>query len=194
MVEAEERQAAVNVIDSLVDEHDRIRLLFDALVVADKRDKPARLRRLVSSIAKHDLAEEVVVYPAARDSGAAGAEVCAARLEEHAALDVRLDELERLDVRSGAFDAYVVETERLVHLHTAYEERTVLEPLRFAVSESELTALGAQYEVVRTAAPLYPYLASDERGGSGASRSRAGLIEVLQRIRDAATRRANRHR
>jgi Hemerythrin HHE cation binding domain len=172
-------------IDELLEEHDRIHVLFDSLFVADADDRPSKLEDLVGSIVKHEVAEEVVVYPVAQQTGAAGYEVCETRLSEHHALDLQLLDLEGLDVGSAKFETLLVEIERAVHLHTAYEELTLLEPLRWAVPDEQLVELRRQYEAVRIAAPSHPYPDGDPTVLTRRTSVRAGLLALLRRVRDA---------
>ena len=176
---------SATLIEVLVDEHERIHLLFDALVVASSDEKPAILHDLVSSIVKHEVAEEVVVYPAARDAGAIGPQLMEARLDEQFALDHELDELLRLEVGSAEFVAMLVRVERSVHAHTAYEERTVLEPLRGAVTKERLSELLDQYARARLAAPSHPYPDGDPAVTTARATLREGLLSILGRVRDA---------
>lgn len=177
---------APTLVEVLRDEHERIHLLFDALVVAADEDKSAILHDLVSSIVKHEVAEEVVVYPAARDSGAIGPQLLEARLGEQFALDDQLDELLRLEPDSADFVSMLVRVERGVHAHTAYEELTVLEPLQLAVSAERMAELGEQYERARAAAPAYPYPDGDPAAATTRARLREGLLSILGRVRDTA--------
>lgn len=176
-------------IDELIEEHEQIHVLFDALVVAPDDEKPRLLRELVGAIVKHEVAEQVVVYPAARRAGATGRQVVESRLEEQFGLDTKLHRLEHLGIGSEAFYALLLDVERDVHLHTKYEERTLLEPLRLAVPPEQLVALAKQYEIVRAAAPAHPYPDGDVSPNSTRARVRGGLLSVLRGVRDSLSRR-----
>jgi len=176
-------------VDELIEEHEQIHVLFDALVVAAEDDKHRLLRELVGAIVKHEVAEQVVVYPAARRAGATGRRIVESRLEEQFELDAKLHRLEQLDIGSEAFDTLLLDVERDVHLHTTYEERTLLEPLRMAVSPEQLVAIAKQYQVVRFAAPSHPYPDGDESQNSTRARVRGGLLRLLRGMRDSSSRR-----
>jgi hypothetical protein len=102
-----------------------------------------------------------------------------------AGFEISTSALTVLMVGSAKFETLLVEIERAVHLHTAYEELTLLEPLRWAVPDEQLVELRRQYEAVRIAAPSRPYPDGDPTVLTRRTSVRAGLLALLRRVRDA---------
>jgi len=175
------------LIDRLEAEHHGIREAVWAVVTARPDARARALHTLVRSIAQHEVAEEVVVYPAAQRLGVTHQLILDARVAEHASLDHALERLRREDVDSASFEMLLRDVARQVDVHTRYEEKTVLEPLRERMSEEHLAELGAAYERTRVAAPVYPYPGSPRFGDEGHGRAltvRGALLTFLRRIRD----------
>ena len=181
------RNGSASLIDRLEEEHREIRLAVMAVVTAAPERKKSAVRAMVRSIVKHEMGEEVVVYPAARRLGVTGDLILDARLAEQAALDHTLDRLGREDVDSERFADLLRDVAQQVELHTRYEEQTVLEPLRSQVSDERMDQLGGAYARTVAAVPPYPYPCSSPAGNArskAAVSPRGALLTVLRRIRD----------
>jgi hypothetical protein len=178
-----DRAAPVGLIDQLVDEHRALERRFDAAVGASALPA-AECRRLVAGVVQHEVAEEVVVYPAARQLGVANRELLDARLDEQHRLEDLLEQLEQLGVTGDGFGELLAQIGQLVNLHATYEERTVLEPLRAVLAPAQLAAMGAQFERTKLAVPLHPYPVLGVARRRHARADRSALLLTLRRIRD----------
>jgi hypothetical protein len=174
-------------------EHAGLHRALDELAVAKPGERPERLRALVKNLVRHELAEEVVVYPAARAAGAIGPQLAEARLDEQHLLDGQLLRLERNALDAETFESVLTAIETNVRTHTVSEERSVLEPLERSVSPERLRRLRYAYEVVRDATPAHPYPPpTSDRDVVGEGLRRA-VVSFLLQVRDAVPRGRSRN-
>ncbi|MDP3968749.1 MAG: hemerythrin domain-containing protein [Nocardioides sp.] len=145
-----------DVVDLLVDQHERIRGLLAR--VAEAAPGPARqeafaeLRRL---LAVHETAEEMVVHPAMRRFGAN--DVVDARLaEEHDAKEA-LSTLDGMDMADPAFDDRFATLRTMVLEHAEAEERDELPLLREHASSTERVLMRRAVQAAEAVAPTHPH-------------------------------------
>lgn len=170
-----------DVVDLLVNQHDRIRDLLGR--VADAAPGPARLEaftELRRVLAVHETAEEMVVHPAMRRFGAN--DVVDARLaEEHDAKEV-LSALDGMDVADPAFDERFSTLRMMVLEHAEAEERDEFPLLREHAGTTERALMRRAVQAAEMVAPTRPH--------AGVESLTANLVagpaaSVVDRARDA---------
>lgn len=172
---------STDVVDLLVEQHQRIRGLFER--VADAAPGPARreaFTELRQLLAVHETAEEMVVHPAMRRFGAN--DVVDARLtEEHDAKQV-LSELDGMDLADPAFDERFDTLRTMVLEHAEAEERDEFPLLREHAGSTERALMRRAVQAAAMTAPTRPH--------AGVESLTANLVvgpaaSVVDRARDA---------
>ena len=143
--------------------------------------------RLVNELVRHEVAEEVVVYPALRKL-AGGAEVADARLAEQAIAEQKLAGMEWLDAESEEFDRQALTLRSAVLSHARAEEASVFEILRADVPKVQRFEMGARYVKAKAAAPTHPHPHAPDRPPGNVVLG--PVAALLDKIRDRARQRA----
>lgn len=169
-----------DVIAILLEQHARIRELFDEVEVSVGADRQRVFDRLRALLAVHEAAEEVVLRPVSRRL--AGADVVHARNEEEAEATKALEALERLDVADPEFDAGIKVLRRMVEDHADVEEAEEFTQVLNGLDDVQRRALGALVKGVELVGPTH---AHPKLAGSSLAQFVAGpFAGVLDRARD----------
>lgn len=171
-----------DVVALLLDQHDRIRRLFDdvadAASVEQKQERFDELRRL---LAVHETAEEMVTHPRARMAD--GNDVVDSLLEEeHGAKEV-LARLDGMAVGDPGFETTFAQLRSAVLEHADHEERAEFPLLRAGTDEATLRLMARAVLAAEAIAPTHPH---PRVGESLTTNAVAGpLASVVDRTRDA---------
>ena len=154
---------------------------FDAVSV-DERE--SYFCELVHLLIGHEVAEEIVVYPAIRSDAPNGAAISDARIEEQSEAEEKLNEMEKLDVAEAEFSTQFAELRAAVLTHAQAEEREVFPLLQQGEDEEARTTMGARYEKAKASAPTHPHPhAPDTPPGN---KVLGPVAAVFDKARDAA--------
>lgn len=142
---AKPRNNALNALDLLVEQHDKVDQLLAEL--EDDQADPARKRlvfqELADNIAAHAEIEEQVFYPSVR--AAQTQEILLESTEEHLAIKRVLADLLETRLDDARFDAKLSVLKEEIEHHAREEEEQILFPkLRRMMSEDQLAALGSE--------------------------------------------------
>lgn len=147
----------IDVVELLVRDHRRAELLLITMDVQPTADLDDYFCTLREELVRHEVAEELIVYPAFRKHVPGGdviAEVCIA---EQAAAERAMAALEKVDVMSDIFRVQLEELRRLVLEHAKHEERDVFPALEENLGTEELGRLGDRYENALVSVPTHPH-------------------------------------
>ncbi|GHK01163.1 hemerythrin domain-containing protein [Streptomyces sp. NPDC003753] len=172
-----------DVVRVLLEQHARIRDLFDDVKSARGEQKKQTFDELRALLAVHETAEELILRPTAkRTAGDAEAE---ARNHEEEEANKVLAELEKMDVTSAEFDAKLAAFEKAVIDHAEHEEREEFPAVRRGCDEEQLKGLGARLQMVEKVAPTHPHPTA---AGSPAAQLLTGpFASMVDRVKDAIT-------
>ncbi|KWX01762.1 hypothetical protein LI90_2794 [Carbonactinospora thermoautotrophica] len=168
MARAREQQETrqEDVVDLLLRQHERIRLLFAEVLDAEGEQRGESFQRLVRLLAVHETAEEMVVHPQARPSFAGGESVVdALLLEEREAKEV-LSELDRMGPDAPDFERKLIKLRDMVLAHAAHEAQYEFPGLRQGHDPGRLRLMA---QAVRAAEAMAPGVEADIAVGSLAS-------------------------
>lgn len=121
-----------DVVVLLIDQHNRIKSLFQQLRTAQGAQQQELFQDLVRLLAAHETAEELVVHPAARRQLNHGKEVVDARLHEEGEAKRELAALYDMGVEHPDFDARLADFANAVIEHAGHEEADEFPGLRLA--------------------------------------------------------------
>jgi len=142
------RTTDTDVVTVLRREHDRIRVLLSSVTAGGTRDRSEERWESFSALSdllvRHEVAEELVVYPAL--SGRRGGDaVSRSRLADQAAIEAFLVNLDRGRFASPDFERDLVGLGLRVLAHLDKEEAQVLPLLATVVSTHRRAELGRSY-------------------------------------------------
>lgn len=173
-----------DIVQLLQEDHRQVEQLlaeFDTVSLAGRNEL---FWTLTHELVRHEVAEEIVVYPAVRDLPG-GAAIADARVEEQADAEERLAKMEKLDAEDEAFARQMITLRSAVLTHAKAEETSVFVLLRDSLPAEQRLELGARYTRAKEAAPTRPHPhAPDTPPGNVLLGPVTALID---KIRDAAS-------
>jgi hemerythrin superfamily protein len=139
------------------------------------------------ALVRHEVAEELVVYPAFRRAEPTLEAVAEERIEEQSEAEQRLAELETTE-DAGELRHGLDELRRAVLLHAEHEELEVFPKLAEDLDAAARVELGERYSRALDAAPTHPHPHAPDTPPANIVAGPA--MAVVDRVRDAM-RRAN---
>jgi len=144
-----------DVIRILLEQHARIRELFDDVVAAEGKDRQRAFDELRALLAVHETAEEMILRPVSSD--AAGKSVVDARNHEEATATEVLKRLEKMDVDSTEFTTTFTEFRQSVLTHAENEETQEFPLLEQTSDHAALEKARSAVEMAEKMAPTHPH-------------------------------------
>jgi Hemerythrin HHE cation binding domain len=139
-----------DVVDVLLDQHDKMRHLCAVIDKADGAEKVRLFARLGRLVRLHELSDRRVVHPATRNSTPEGDRVGVACMIEEGSIERGVAELLVLGVGDVAFDGKFTRLRHAIANHTAHEERDEFPILRRYVTVSRLHMMAGEVHDVQT--------------------------------------------
>jgi hypothetical protein len=170
-----------DVIRVLLEQHARIRDLFDDVESAEGDHRQQAFDELRALLAVHETAEEMVLRPVSRQT--AGESVADARNAEEAEANEVLSRLEDLDPASPEFTSMLASFRTAVEQHAENEEREEFPPILAEHDEDVRRGMGAQVRAAEAVAPTHPH---PSVAGSPLAQWAVGpMASLVDRTRDA---------
>jgi iron-sulfur cluster repair protein YtfE (RIC family) len=172
-----------NVIELLIEDHRSVERRLGDFETAQPEARPELFWKLTDELVRHEVAEEVVIFPALREVPG-GAAIARARIEEQAEAESQLARMEKLDAATPEFMAELTDLKAVVLEHAAREETEAFPLLSTNVASPDQVILADKYQAAKRAAPNHPHPhAPDTPPGNKILGPVAALVD---RIRDAA--------
>ena len=153
---------------------------FDSL---GARDRDEYFCEVVHTLVGHEVAEEIVLYPAVRDDGPEGERVAEARLAEQSQAEKLLANMEHDDTSTAAFVTNFTALRRAVLEHAKAEEATVFPLLESSTTSQDRQELGTRYAKAKDRAPTHPHPHAPDT--SPANKILGPVAAMFDRARDA---------
>jgi iron-sulfur cluster repair protein YtfE (RIC family) len=177
----------------LAADHERIFALSNRLTGASALppDEPGRRKavadELVMELSRHEIVEEMLLWPAVRERVDDGAEICATALDQEHYGKRALNELVHVRAGNEEFDDLANTIASHLRKHITYEENIVWPKLRRKLTGDEANRLGAEARQAERLAPTrpHPHLPPDTR----LLRTMAPAAALLDRVRNLFVRR-----
>jgi len=197
---ASERQGTVteqrDVIEILVHDHREVEDLFSQLeqpvgsaagdaALSERKDL---VDRVIKELVRHAEAEEMYVYPAAREHLPGGQELADHELEEHQEAEKIMARLDGMSPDNVDFHSDLTQLMTAIRHHVQEEESDFFPKLRGVLSTEQLTELGAKVEAAKKIAPTHPHPWAPDR--PPLNKIAGVAASVVDRARDAVTGRA----
>jgi hemerythrin superfamily protein len=170
-----------DVIEVLLDQHQRIRLGMSAVLMAKGPERREQFDEVRALLAVHEAAEEMVLRPVSR--AVAGDDIADARNdEEHAAAEA-LATLEDMDVDDPGFDPAFARFQEDVLRHARNEESLEFPRIRESKDLSERVELGRMLKQVEKTAPTHPHPST--AGSTLANWTVGPFASMVDHVKDA---------
>ena len=172
-----------DVVRLLEEDHRLVARRLEQLADAGPSTRGELFWKLTNDLVRHEVAEELVVYPALRDVPG-GDQVADARIAEQSAAEEQLAAMEKMDAESPEFVAALGTLRSAVLDHARAEEDSAFVLLVGALAPADRVELGLRYVKAKDAAPTHPHPhAPDTPPGNVVL---GPITALIDRIRDAA--------
>lgn len=139
--------------------------------------------QVVILLVKHSVAEEIYLYPAAREHVPGGDEIVDHELAEHQQAEQTMHRLEKLTPEDPDFWPTVHQLISEVRHHLEEEEGDLFPKLAAACSVEQLRELGHKVEQAEKVAPTRPHPSKPAEGAPLAAMT--PVVGLVDRMRDA---------
>ncbi len=178
--------SGTSIIELIVRDHGSVKALlnrFDGLAAGQRQDY---FCEVVHELIRHEVAEELVLYPALRADARQGGAQADLRIGEQSKAEQMLSDMQDLDPGSEEFTARFLQLREAVLEHAAAEEDSTLPLLGEAETPQKLRDLGSRYERARASAPTHPHPHSSDT--PPANRILGPVAAVVDRARHAMSK------
>lgn len=171
------------VVGLLLADHQKAESLLSRIEATPLDGLEGYFCELREELVRHEVAEEMVVYPAFREHVPGGDAIAESCIREQSEAEATLAGLEKQDAATESFRTQLKELRQAVLAHAKHEEADVFPALLSNVDDNELANLGSRYERALKSAPTHPHPhAPDTPPGNVIAGSLAALVD---RVRDA---------
>jgi hemerythrin superfamily protein len=172
-----------DIVTLLAQDHETVGQRLAELESAAPELRADLFWELVTQLVRHEVAEEIVVYPALRHEPG-GSAVADARQAEEANAEKMLARMEKLDPNTEEFLGAIRDLRATVVEHASNEEAEVF-PLLLANEEPDfLTQLGQKFKGEKLAAPTHPHPHTPNT--ASANKVVGPIAAFIDRLRDEA--------
>lgn len=175
-------ETELDVVDLLLAQHDRIRVLFREVEVSGDGTRKERFDELRAFLAVHETAEEMIVHPLAKRQSDEGETVARDRLAEERESKELLARLDDMDVTDPEFRVRFAMLHEMVLHHAGNEERKEFPLLRRHVEPDELRRMAGAVRAAEKIAPTRPHPGVESPAAHLVTGPLASLVD---RTRDA---------
>lgn len=182
-----------DVFTVLAADHERILALSNKLTggkaepQAGPRERKAVADELVMELSRHEVAEEIVLWPVVRIRADDGQNMSAVALEQEGTGKRLLNELVKTSPHNEEFDTLTHSVAAMLREHISYEQNIVWPRLRLRLNAEEARQLGTAIEQAKRSAPTRPHPHVPPR--PGLLKKVAPAAAVLDKARNAMVRR-----
>lgn len=172
-----------DVVLLLEEDHQMVERKFAELSEAGPSTRGELFWKLTNDLVRHEVAEEIVVFPALRRLPG-GDQVADARIAEQSEAEELLAKMEKMDAETPEFVGELATLKSAVLAHAKAEEETAFMMLRGVLDTDQRVELGKRYVKAKDAAPTHPHPnAPDTPPGNVVLGPVAAFVD---RVRDAA--------
>ena len=177
-----------DVVALLKADHKKVETMLSSLDAIDDSTLVEYLCHLREELVRHEVAEEMVVYPVFRRNVPDGDAIVDACIAEQAQAEELLARLDKHENDKAALRTGLLQLKKSVLAHAEHEEREVFPPLEAHTKRTDLQELGQRYRKALASAPTHPHPhAPDTPPGNMVL---GPLAAVVDRVRDAVSRSA----
>ncbi len=147
----------------IIGDHTLTKTVYDKFKMCSLAKEANEWRnQLIYEIARHLVAEELIVYPLIRKKIPSGEILYQYSIKEHQKIKQLLYDVQSIDPTTTEFKSKLDETMKVLFLHFEEEENQVLPMIRMHVPEEELVTAGNQFTRRKFIAPTRPHTSVPE--------------------------------
>lgn len=169
-----------DVIRLLLEQHERIRALFDEVRTGSGAARSERFAELRTLLTVHETAEQLILRP---ESSKFTADIAEDRTREEVVATKILAELDQIDTERPEFLIQLAEFEEAVIAHADAEEREEFPLVVAGATEEQRQRLGTRLQATEKLAPTHPH--PTVAGSKVATVLTAPIASIVDRTRDA---------
>jgi len=165
-------------------DHDEVRSMISKLKVDIDKDQKQRLfNDLVKKVAQHNVAEEVVLYPAVREiiSESLFRTATDQTIEEEKVL-YDLDQRYGRNISAPGFTENLSKFETVMELHIKMEEEEILPILESTCNADDIDSINHWFDNTRNLAPSRPH--PDGPHSAAANLASGPILKFIDKLRD----------
>ena len=152
-----EQAVRTDIVEVLARDHEDLETLLNRFESVELDHKAAWFDQVRESLVRHEVAEEIAVYPHLRRISTAGDRIVGDRIEEQTEAKSLLAHLEDIDVRGDAFRQAFVHFRRVALDHAHREEATAFTFIVQQKAVHDRAEMARRYETARKIAPTHPH-------------------------------------
>ena len=173
-----------DMVSVLVTDHKEMKDYFRELeAAADAKARREAADKLTAEVARHSVAEEMYLYPAARKILPNGDELIDEEIKEHAEVEELLKQWEGMDGDDPQFmTIYEQIRDGLLHHIDEEEEPKLFPEMQAALSQEEQEDLGAKITKAKKLAPTRPHPSAPD--GPPGDKILGPPVGIMDRMRD----------
>lgn len=180
-----------DLVSVIVTDHREVEAAFKELESGNGTPEHRRdlADHVITELVRHSVAEEMYMYPAAREHLPDGDKLADHELKEHAEAEKIMKDLDGVDATDPKFDELMGKLMSEIRHHIEDEEGDLLPKLQQECSPEQLQELGEKVTKAKKAAPTHPHPAAPDKPpadkilGPGAA--------LVDRMRDALSGRSS---
>lgn len=146
-----------DIVELLAQDHQTAKRLPNQITTAQPSVREELFWELVPELVRHEVAEELVVYPTIRSDAPDGDAEVEPRLKEQQKAEQMLSAMEKLDPTSDEFAQKLSQLRDDVLEHAEAEEQNIFPLLRALEHDDTRAELGTRYEKAKASAPTHPH-------------------------------------
>jgi hemerythrin-like domain-containing protein len=147
------------------------------------------VERLIMLESQHEVAEEIVFWPAVRERVPGGDQLAVHGVGQESATKPALNRMSKIGPRHSAFEPLLTQVLESLREHIDFEQETVWPALSAQLSAAQAAELGEQFTSAKAAAPTRPH--PHTPGVPGILKRVGAAAALADRARDAATSRGD---
>jgi len=171
-------------LGAIREDHTLVRQNLDRLTYLTNTDEKQRLfNDTVKMLAQHDVAEEVVFYPAVKKLG--GSDLYDIAIQQTVEAERKLYDMDLeygMDINKPNFNVRLEELKKDILEHMALEEQELLPKLECELSSENISSINLWFERVKLLAPTRPH--PDGPHSVAGNLATAPVVAFLDSIRD----------
>ncbi len=177
----------------IIQDHNVIKTVYEKFKAASSKDEAERWRNeFVYEIARHSIAEELILYPLMRSHFPDGENLFQTSIKEHHEVKQNLHKAQSIDPYSDGFRSKVKDVMDLLIKHIQKEEKEILPMIHKYLNEEQRTKAGHQFSRRKLIVPTRPHTAIPE--DSPTLNSILGLLTApIDKFRDLFTHFPDQH-
>jgi hemerythrin superfamily protein len=146
-----------DIVTALLADHEQVKNMLARMEKASPAQRKELFWEITNELVRHEVAEEEIVYPVARQVVPNGDRLADARIKEQSEAERLLAEMEKVGGEDDKFDAMFRKLHAAVLEHAEKEQNLIFEPMRQHLDADKRRSMAGLYEKAKSVAPTHPH-------------------------------------